>query len=126
MTNNISGVASDLKTKEAFDIYENGKHRRYSLLFAVNGGAFAVAKLFADDPAKQDRVLGDLSLTQLAVGMAIFTTVMIWDIYLFGQKMRAKYLKDAFGPQGKIVLFVLGALLFTGWLLVGAKRATGA
>ena len=126
MNSNIVGVLSDLKTKEAFDIYENGKHRRYSLLFAVNGGAFAVAKLFADEPAKQDRVLGDLSLTQLAVGMAIFTIVMIWDIYLFGHKMRAKYLKDAFGLQGKLVLFVLGALLFTGWLLVGANRATGA
>jgi hypothetical protein len=25
--------------------YEDGKHRRYGLLFAVNGGAFAIARL---------------------------------------------------------------------------------
>jgi len=26
-----------------FELYENGKHRRYSLLFSINGGAFAIA-----------------------------------------------------------------------------------
>ena len=35
---------------ELFDTYEVGKHRRYSLLFAVNGGAFAVAKLLGQRP----------------------------------------------------------------------------
>ena len=126
MNDSTSGKLANLTTKEAFDIYESGKHRRYSLLFAVNGGAFAVAKLFAEEPAKQGRVLGDLSLTELAIGMSIFTVVMVWDMYHFGQKMRTSYLQDAFGPQGKLVLFVLGALLFTGWLLVGAKHPTGA
>ena len=29
---------------EAFKIYEDGKHRRYSLLFAVNGGVLAILK----------------------------------------------------------------------------------
>ena len=33
--------------KEAFKLYEDGKHRRYQLLFAVNGGAFAIGRLFA-------------------------------------------------------------------------------
>ena len=28
--------------------YEDRKHRRYRLLFAVNGGAFAIAKMFAE------------------------------------------------------------------------------
>jgi hypothetical protein len=30
--------------REASELYENGKHRRYELLFAVNGGAFAIVK----------------------------------------------------------------------------------
>jgi hypothetical protein len=29
-------------------VYEEGKQRRYNLLFAVNGGAFAVVQLLAD------------------------------------------------------------------------------
>jgi hypothetical protein len=33
---------------EVFRAYEEGKHRRYNLLFAVNGGVFTVAKLFGD------------------------------------------------------------------------------
>jgi hypothetical protein len=36
------------KISENFKAYENGKHRRYNLLFSVNSGAFAVAKLFTD------------------------------------------------------------------------------
>ena len=37
-----------LTVKDALELYENGKHRRYSLLFSVNGGAFAIAKILAD------------------------------------------------------------------------------
>ena len=33
------GAATEVS--ESFKAYEDGKHRRYSLLFAVNGGAFA-------------------------------------------------------------------------------------
>lgn len=31
------------------ELYENGKHRRYSLLFAVNGGTLAIAKYLGDN-----------------------------------------------------------------------------
>lgn len=117
--------STELKPKEAFDIYENGKHRRYSLLFAVNGGAFAIAKLLTESNAT-GRVLGDLTLPHLSLGMAALTTVMVWDIYIFGERMRATYTKDAFGPHGKAVVLLLGGLLCAGWLLVGAGRVTGA
>jgi hypothetical protein len=33
---------------DAFKAYEDGKHRRYGLLFSVNGGAVATAKLYGD------------------------------------------------------------------------------
>ena len=32
--------------RDAFEIYENGKHRRYTLLFSVNGAVAAIAKLY--------------------------------------------------------------------------------
>ena len=110
---------SQLSLKEAFDLYENGKHRRYSLLFAVNGGAFAVAKLLAGEPGKQGIVLGQLTLSELSIGMALFTAVMVIDIYVFGDKMRKTFLPKAFGIQGKVVLVLLGALQCIGWLLAG-------
>lgn len=108
-----------LKDNDAFEAYENGKHRRYSLLFSVNGGAFAVAKLLTSPaPGQGAVVLGGLTLQHLAFGMAVFTLVMAWDIYLFGEKMRRQYLPGAFGPAGKTVLALLAVLVSAGWLLV--------
>lgn len=100
----------------SFKAYEDGKQRRYQLLFAVNGGAFAVAKIFLGQGSPY--VLGSLTLRQLAIGMFLFTAVMTTDIYMFGEKMRDKYLPEAFGPPGKIVLILIGALIAVGWLLV--------
>ena len=115
-------MSAEEKVPESFKAYEDGKHRRYSLLFAVNGGAFAVAKLFADakifsDP-KTANVLGSLTLRQLSFGMILFTAVMVLDIFMFGEKMRTKYLPGAFGWQGKAVLLLLGFLICVGWFLV--------
>nr|WP_315232662.1 hypothetical protein [uncultured Albidiferax sp.] len=117
---------AQLTLKDAFDLYEDGKHRRYSLLFSVHGGAFAIAKLLAGESGKSAAVLGDLTLAQLSLGMVVFTAVMVWDIWSFGEKMRTSYLEDAFGPRGKAVLLSLGILLCLGWLLVGARRLMGA
>ena len=97
---------------ESFKAYEDGKHRRYGLLFSVNGGAFAVAQLFGK-PATV--ALGHLTRGQLSVGMILFTIVMTADIFMFGEKMRKNYLDDAFGWQGKAVLISIGLLLCAGW-----------
>jgi hypothetical protein len=40
-------MAEEPRIPDIFRAYEEGKHRRYNLLFAVNGGAFAVAKLLS-------------------------------------------------------------------------------
>jgi hypothetical protein len=106
----------DQTIPESFKSYEDGKHRRYSLLFAVNGGAFAIAKLYAEKNAPA--VLGELSLRELSLGMIAFTVVMVVDIYMFGEKMRTNYLPGAFGWQGKAVLILIGVLLSAGWFLV--------
>jgi hypothetical protein len=106
-------------------LYEDGKHRRYSLLFSVNGGAFAIAKLMFDK-SNPDHVLGRLSLTELSFGMAVFTAFMIYDILSFGLKMR-KQLQgllhkkdvDMFGWEGQVVLVVIGLLISFGWIRAG-------
>jgi hypothetical protein len=104
--------------KDAYSHYEAGKKRRYELLFSINGGAFAIAKLLVD-PKNTKQVLGNLTLTHLAIGMILFTMVMVWDIFEFGWGMRDKYLRHrAFQKQGIAVLFLLGALIIGGWLLV--------
>ncbi len=101
---------------ESFRIYEDGKHRRYGLLFSVNGGAFAVAKLFSD--ANTAKLLGGLTLSQLAIGMILFTILMTADIYMVGKKIRDNYLPDAFTVQGRAVLLLIGFLICAGWYLV--------
>ena len=118
------GRMSDLSTKEAFELYENGKHRRYNLLFSVNGGAFAIAKLLTGEPGNAGVVLGKLTLSELSIGMALFTVVMIADIYAFGDKMRKNHLPGAFALVGKIVLLLLGVLVCAAWLLVGFGSGT--
>jgi purine-cytosine permease-like protein len=106
------------KVPESFKTYEEGKHRRYTLLFAVNGGAFALAKFIAD---KATGSVGGLKLSYLCYGMSLFTIVMTMDIFMFGQKMRRIYLPDSFGWQGKIVLMLIGVLICAGWILVAVK-----
>ena len=112
-------MANELPFKDAFELYENGKNRRYNLLFSVNGGAFAIAKLLLGEPGKAGVVLGGLKLTHLSIGMALLTVVMTADIFAFGLKMRKWYLHGAFDWRGKAVLLLLGALIVAGWLLVG-------
>lgn len=116
MTTNEGHTPEEKKVSENFKAYEDGKHRRYNLLFTVNGGAFAVAKLFAD--RNNANVLGSLTLRQLAIGMILFTIVLVLDIYMFGEKMRTRYIPDVFSWQGKIVLVLLGILICAAWFLV--------
>jgi hypothetical protein len=100
---------------DGFKIYEEGKHRRYTLLFAVNGGAFAIAKVIGENT-------GCLTLRHLSLGMILFTAVMVWDIFEFGKKMRV-YDSDLFKPIGKAVLLIIGFLICAGWFLVACPTS---
>jgi hypothetical protein len=125
---NTEGTMSERKAPESFKTYEDGKHRRYQLLFSVNGGAFAVAKLLGDKDLSG--IAGHLTLSRLSIGMLLFTLVMVTDIFAFGEKMR-KFMGGnekpppdslgVFGPPGKVVLLLLGALICAGWILIGYK-----
>jgi hypothetical protein len=92
------------------------------LLFAVNGGAFAIAKLMAESGKAGNTVLlGNLTLWHLAIGAIIFTILVVVDIYLFGQMMKKKFLADlAFNVPGKLILMFLGVLLVSAWVLVAS------
>jgi len=107
-----------MQEKDAIEIYENGKHRRYALLFAVNGGAFAVARLLAGQPAD----VGGLTQGMLSAGMAAFTIVMAYDIWQFGLRMRAENGR-LFGAPGQVVLAAIGGLITLGWIMVAHPGA---
>lgn len=97
--------------------YIDGKMKRYSLMFSVNGGAFALAKLLPG--ASGPRVLGGLSLEALAIGAILFTLLMWRDIFLFGDMMRREFFGGelVFQRQGKLILHALATLVILGWLL---------
>lgn len=107
-----------LKPKEELDLYENGKNRRYSLLFAVNGGAFAIAK-FANEGSIY---VGGLSNALIALGMVLFTALMVLDIFAFGFWCQRRFAEKVFGRIGQIVLGSIGVLICAAWLLLGFQR----
>jgi hypothetical protein len=110
-------LETDTQKLDGMRTYIDGKMRRYSLLFSVNGGALAIAKLMAD--ANTSKLLGRLSVWHLALGAIVFTIVMVIDIWLFGQMMRRRFLEElAFSIAGKIILLLLGTLIIIGWMLV--------
>jgi hypothetical protein len=131
-------MPEDRNDADIFKDYEEGKHRRYSLLFAVNGGAFAVAKLYAEYSGEERKILGSLEVWHLSLGMALFTIVMVLDIFMFGENMRRKAfrrdstngsrlsdffgLKGLFSLQGKLVLILIGLLISCGWTLVSFEK----
>jgi len=127
-----------------FTAYENGKHRRYELLFAVNGGAFTLVKLLPTiakalpDPVKVNEILtdpempflGQLRVNHVALGMIAFTVIMFVDIATFGRAMRQwhyriypekqkwRLAENIFSLIGFFVLFALCALICSCWYLV--------
>jgi hypothetical protein len=121
-----SGIAPNFKE------YEEGKHRRYELLFKVNGAAFAIVSLVAENKAA-DFVYAVLGLRPLAWGMCAFCLIMGFDIFSFGWNMKQIYprpgkvigkrftplCKGLFRPQGMLVLTVIIILLASGWAFVG-------
>ena len=97
--------------------YIDGKMKRYSLMFSVNGGAFLISKLFAEENTRQ--VLGGLSPQALALGAVLFTIFMWRDIYIFGAMMKREFFggKLVFQRQGILILHALSSLVIIGWLL---------
>jgi hypothetical protein len=72
--------------------YEEGKDRRHKAPFAVNGGAFGIAKLLAGDQERPRPVAGSLGTRELAVGVVPFGNATVIDVDAFGRPLgvRAK------------------------------------
>jgi hypothetical protein len=87
----------------------------------VNGGAFAIAKVLSEKPNALN-VMGSLHLQQLAAGMMAFTILLVFDIYMFAEKMKrlqGNCEPKIFAVQGKLVLFTIGTLICLAWLMGG-------
>lgn len=115
--NRANVLVSPAERLSGMNTYLEGKMKRHSLMFSVNGGAFLIAKLFADENARS--VLGGLSPKGLAVGAMLFTLLMWRDIYLFGDMMKREFFdgKLVFQPPGVRILHALCSLIIIGWLL---------
>ncbi len=107
--------------KDLVQAYEDGKHRRYGLLFSVNGGALAVGQLAAAGSTADKLVLGGLRVWMLGLAMATFSLVMTYDIWQFGSRMR-KVDSALFTAPGKAVLLLIGSLLTLVALIVAIPQ----
>ena len=104
-----------------FRFYEDGKARRYNILFAVNTAVFGILKIVPDSKLG---VLSGRDAGQFAFGMALFTLVIGFDLWMFGIKMRkagdpgAPLHEGLFAIPGRLVLVMLCGLMAGGWLAV--------
>ncbi len=110
-------LKSDTEKLTGLNTYIDGKMKRYNLLFTVNGGIFAIARLLADK--QNEQILGGLTLQALAVGASAFTCLMCLDIWYWGDMLRRDFFngQQVFGRPGRFILIALGALLIMGWLV---------
>src|ERR1700730_13804157 len=100
----------------ALNSYIEGKMDRYKLLFAINGGAFAVAQFLLKDDSNLRAVL---PISYLAEGCIVFTAIMAADLWLFAQMMRQRFVGNAaFTVAGKAILLMITALIMGGWFIV--------
>jgi hypothetical protein len=107
---------------EVYNLYENGKHRRYTLLFAVNGGAFAIVSFLLKGDTNQETLPLLLGIGPV---MALFSAAMGFDIDDFGKKLRNfGGALELFGGKGRLVLLVISLALVAVWLAAAAVGAS--
>ena len=116
----------DPNAKAIYDLYENGKGRRYGLLFGVNGGAYALVGLLIGKDARLDALtwspLTVWAFVLIPIAMIVYTWLMYQDILAFGMKMRryAQELErdpDIFGPAGVAHLRYVCLLFAVAWAM---------
>jgi hypothetical protein len=101
---------------DVYQLYESGKHRRYGLLFSVNGGAFALVTFLFKGPSPEILVHPIWLLGIVGGAMIAFSIVMMTDIRSFGYRMRRLGGPlDLFGPIGQQVLTLITILLVGVW-----------
>ena len=110
-------LTSNLDKTNTLQIYNDGKFKRLYLMFAINGGAFAIVQLLHKN---NTALFGKLTLFHLALGAIIFTILMIVDVWRWSAMMQREFLGElAFSCPGKIILVLLGVLIISAWILAG-------
>ena len=104
-----SGFASD-----KYRVYQDGKARRYALLFSVNGGALAIIE-FATEVSS-----GNL-FSAMPYGLILFTATMFIDIWAFGRALHAE-VEQAFRLIGRFVLTTICGLIIAAWSLMALQQ----
>jgi hypothetical protein len=101
--------------------YIEGKMHRYKLLFAVNGGAFAIVQLISGKGTSDFSLLqvGSLTTPLMALGAIVFTVLIAVDIWFWGQMMRKEVFhgQHVFGYAGKTILALLAILPIAAWTM---------
>jgi hypothetical protein len=110
-----------LECDKVFELYENGKERRYKLLFAVNGGAYALVG-YLMEKAKADTRIAVWIFVLIPIALIFYTGVMCLDIHAFGKRMRKLSCTVCgkhwmvYKSQGRNHLIYLGLILGGAWL----------
>src|SRR4051812_38366310 len=108
------GSEDDVKLT-ALKTYLEGISNRVRLLFTVNGGAFAIARLIVDKSNSSPILLGSLRLWHLSLGMAIITILIGLDIWIFADIMKRKFLGDiVFHWPGKALIISMSGIIICG------------
>ncbi len=102
---------------ENFKAYDEAKHRRFNLLFAVNGGAFAIVKLLMEGKITESTavLLRNLTFCCLSVAMIVFTVVMVLEIHKFRKKAKDFFPEHTLTTPGMVVVILIGSLICLAW-----------
>ena len=110
-----------LLNEAMFRAYEEGRDRRYRLLFAVHGGALALVGLVIQNLGA---VIDADQIPALVAGFAaIFAAISVlmgFDLYGFGVKMRRlEGNGHLFSFAGQLVVLAITGLLALAWAGIG-------
>jgi hypothetical protein len=113
----------NMTDNDIYTLYENGKGRRYNLLFSVNTAAWAIFSYSVKNNAMY------LSLEMfITSAMIAFTAIMFFDIWSFGTNMGnlGKSINvKLFGMPGRWVLWLICLLIAAMWAAVIVLGCTG-
>jgi hypothetical protein len=114
-------MAGQKKDWGAYNTYQDGKMKRYYLLFSINGGAYAIVTWAAEHPKGVEWAASPKTIAiVVAIAAALFTALMLVDVWLFGRMMKEAEAgtEDGivyFGGHGKAVLASIVVILLGAW-----------
>jgi hypothetical protein len=112
----------DNRSWDAYGVYQDGKSRRFSLLFTVNGGAFALVGFLAgDQPRVKFGVFALWAFVVVPIALVLFTRAMRDDFFVFGEAMHRVWrdsgldCPEIFSEKERRIVRCVAALLCASW-----------